>query len=191
MTKLPSASVLFDAILVNEAVELWLLEDDAFVSSALKILVDQEIEAEIKFSFVWLLRQGYSKHYVLVKMADYWGNVFRPKKLPGIRRRIGRYRLTRLPIIGSLLRLIFNLPSESRDDRRLRVIENQIYLLAKSSNYLCFENGFAMVPWGGVHRIPLLQSIIDAETNMTPAVKLTYYALINAASENVINKPEP
>jgi hypothetical protein len=183
-------STLFDATLVDEAVELWMLEDEAFVSSALMILVDEALEPEIQFPFVWLLRQGYSKHFVLARMADQWGVLFRPGKLPGVRRRLKRYRLTRLPLVGSLMRLYFGLPSESLDQRRLRVVENQLYLLAKNEHDARPGIGLAAAPWGGLHRAPLLQKMIDAEADMTPAVKSTYRALINAASAGVASKPE-
>jgi hypothetical protein len=183
-------STLFDTTLVDEASQLWMLEDEAFVSSALRILVDKALEPETQFRFVWLLRQGYSKHFVLARMADQWGALFRPGKLPGMRRRLNRYRLTRLPILGGLMRLIFNLPSESLGPRRLRVIENQLYLLAKNEHDARPGIGLAAAPWGGLHRGPLLQKMFDAEADMTPAVKSTYRALMNAASAGAVSKPE-
>lgn len=185
------SATLFDACLVEEAAMLWMLEDEAFVHSALGILVDSELGTEVGFPFVWLLRQGYSKHFVVAQMAGQLGESFRPGRLPGVRRRLKQYRLTRLPIVGTLMRLVFNLPSESCAQRRLRVIENQLYLLAKSDHGSRADDMFESVPWGGLHRIPLLQMALDAEANMSPAIKSTYRTLINAANRGSVRKPVP
>lgn len=185
------SATLFDACLVEEASMLLMLEDEAFVHSALGILVDAELGVDVGLPFVWLLRQGYSKLFVVAQMADQWGESFRPGRLPGLRRRLKQYQLTRLPIVGTLMCLVFNLPSESRAQRRLRVIENQLYLLAKIDHGSRADEMFECVPWGGFHRLPLLQMALDAEANMSPAIKSTYCSLINAANRGSVRKPVP
>lgn len=178
MTLVVGISTLFETRLADDAAALWLLEDEAFVHAALTLLVEEEVVADDSMRFVLLLRQGFSKHYVLAAMAVHWGEVFRPGKLPGIRRRLGRYRLGCWPIVGGLIRLVLGLPGDSVSERRLRVIENQLYLLARSVYELAGEEKIPPAPWGGLHRVVLLQELLDAESRMSPEIKATYLALM-------------
>lgn len=178
MTLIVGISTLFETRLADDAAGLWLLEDEAFVQAALTLLVEEEVVADDSMRYVLLLRQGFSKHHVLAAMAVRWGEAFRPGKLPGIRRRLGRYRLGCWPIVGGLIRLVFGLPGDSVPQRRLRVIENQLYLLARSVYELAGEEKIPPAPWGGLHRVVLLQDLLDAESRMSPAIKATYVALM-------------
>lgn len=176
-------STLFETRLADDAAALWLLEDEAFVHAALTLLVEEEVVADDSMRYVLLLRQGFSKHHVLAAMAVRWGEAFRPGKLPGVRRRLGRYRLSRWPIVGGLIRLVLGLPGDSVPERRLRVIENQLYLLARSVYELAGEEKTPSAPWGGLHRVVLLQELMDAESRMSPAIKATYVALMRAGHQ--------
>lgn len=162
---------------------LWLLEDAAFVQAALGSMVEGEITQDEAMRFVLLLRQGFSKHHVLVAMADRWGKAFRPGRMPGVRRRLGRYRMGCWPVVGGLVRMVFGLPSESDPERRLRIIENQLYLLAKAIYESLGEAKLPLAPWGGGHRVRLLQELMDAESRMSPEIKSTYMALMQAAAQ--------
>lgn len=185
MTLVVGISTLFETRLADDAAALWLLEDEAFVRAALTILVEGEVVADDLLHFSLLLRQGFSKHHVLAAMAVRWGEAFRPGKLPGVRLRLGRYRLGCWPIIGGLIRLVFGLPGESASERRQRVIENQLYLLARSIYELAGEEKMQLAPWGGLHRVGLLQELLDAESRMSPEVKATYAILMRARSQTL------
>lgn len=185
MTLVVGISTLFETRLADDAAALWLLEDEAFVHAALTLLVEGEVAADDSMHFSLLLRQGFSKHSVLAAMAVRWGEAFRPSRLPGVRRRLGFYRLGCWPIVGGLIRLVFGLPGESAFERRLRVIENQLYLLARSVYELAGEENIQPAPWGGLHRVVLLQELLDAESRMPPEIKATYAALMRARSQTL------
>jgi hypothetical protein len=87
-----------------------------------------------------------------------------------------------LPVVGRLIRLVFGLPGESISERRLRVMENQLYLLAKMAMEHTGEEAFPPAPWGGLHRMALLQGLLNAESRMSPEIKATYRALMTAAN---------
>ena len=184
-------STLFETRLADDAAALWLLEDEAFVRAALTLLVEEEALADESMHFVLLLRQGYSKHHVLAAMADRWGNAFRPGKLPGVRWRLGRYRASCWPIVGGLIRMIFGLPGDSVSERRLRVIENQLYLLAKSVRELAGEENIPPAPWGGLHRAVLLQDLLDIESRMSPKIRANYEALMRAGNQKLPEESAP
>lgn len=185
MTLAVGISTLFETRLADDAAALWLLEDEAFVLAALTCLVEGEVAADDAMHFVLLLRQGFSKHYVLAAIADRWHETFRPGKLPGVRRRLGRYRLSCWPMVGGLIRLIFDLPNESDSARRLRVIENQLYLLARLAYELVGDKKFPIAAWGGLHRVALLQGLLDAELRMSPEIRATYAALMKAGVQTL------
>ncbi len=181
MSLLASASALFATSLADDAAALCLLEDAAFVDAALSAMVECEVAADEALRFVLLLRQGFSKHYVLTRMAEHWGSAFRPGKLPGVRRRLGHYRLAGWPLLGWLVRRLFGWPGESPSERRLRVMENQTYLLAKMALEQVGAAALPLAPWGGLHRVPLLQQLLLAESQMSPERKAIYQALLQAA----------
>lgn len=189
MTLAVGIATLFDTHLADDAAALWLLEDEAFVHAALALLVESEDALDDALHFVMLLRQGYSKHHVLAGMAVRWGDVFRPGKLPGVRRRLGRYRMGGWPIVGGLIRWFFGLPSESDSARRLRVIENQLYLLARLARELAGDDKIPLAAWGGLHRVALLQELLDTEAQLSPELKATYAALMRAGSRTLPDGP--
>lgn len=175
---------LFETRVADDAAALWLLEDEAFVSAAVSLTVDGEASANDLADLVMLLRLGYSKHYVLVAIADRWGTAFKPGKLPGIRRRLNRYRLGQLPLIGWLIRSIFRFPGETVLERRLRVVENQLYLVAKLMAEHDVGRGLPAAPWGGLHRSPLLKDMLLLEAGMAPEAKAIYGELLSAAYQH-------
>lgn len=184
-------STLFETQLADDAAALWLLEDEAFVHAALTLLVEGEVSADDSMYFVLLLRQGYSKYRVLAAIADRWSNAFRPGKVPGVRWRLGRYRVGCWPIVGGLIRLVFGLQGDSVSERRLRVIENQLYLLAKSVYELAGEERIPPAPWGGLHRFGLLQELLDTESRMPPEIRAAYEALMRARYQKLPDESAP
>lgn len=184
-------STLFETRLADHAAALWLLEDEAFVRAALTLLVEEEALADDSMYFVLLLRQGYSKHHVLAAMADRWSNAFRPGKLPGVLWRLRRYRAGCWPIVGGLIRWVLGLPGDSVSERRLRVIENQLYLLAKSVYEFAGAEMIPPAPWGGLHRVVLLQELLDTESRMPPEIRATYEALMRAGYQKLPDESAP
>lgn len=184
MIVISSARALFESCLVDDAVALWYLEDAVFVQAALNSMVDCEMAQREAMRFVLLLRQGFSKHSVLLAMAVHWGKSFRPGRVPGVRRRLRYYRIGCWPVLGRLVRLVFDLPSESNSERRLRIIENQLYLLAKGMYESLGDAKLPLAPWGGLHRVRLLNELIDAESRMSPEVKAVYVALVQATARS-------
>lgn len=191
MTLVFGISTLFETRLADDAAALWLLEDEAFVHAALTLLVEGEVAADDSMHFVLLLRQGFSKDHVLTAIAGRRRNVFRPGKLPGVRWRLGRYRVGCWPIVGGLVRLVLGSPGDSLSERRLRVIENQLYLLAKSVYELVGEEKIPPAPWGGLHRVVLLQELLDTESRMSPEIRATYAALMRAGNQKLPDESVP
>lgn len=175
-------STFFATRLADDAAALWLLEDAEFVDAAMTTMVEGEVLQDDLMRFVLLLRQGFSKHYVLAAIARHLGAAFWPGRLPGVRRRLASYRMGCLPVVGRLMRLVFGLPGESISERRLRVMENQLYLLAKKAMEHTGEEAFPPAPWGGVHRMALLQGLLNAESRIPPEIRSTYVALMKAAN---------
>lgn len=178
-----SARMLFCSFLANDLSELCVLEDQEFVDAAHDILVQRQISVEDANRFVLLIRQGFSKCYVLAEMAHYWGADFYPGRLPGLRQHLKRFRYGNLPVIGYFFRFIFRLPDNNFKARRFRVIENQQYLLAKFFFERSGSEFFPDAPWGGLHRFPLLESMITIESKMPHEIKIIYGDLMSAAEK--------
>lgn len=178
-------STLFETRLAEDANGLWLLEDEAFVDAVLTIMVEIPVTADKRCQFVMLLRHGFSKHHVLATIADQCKEGFRPGSLPGIKRRLGRYRLACWPVVGRVIRPILGLPSDSRSERRLRTIENQLYLLANATFERVGLSQFPSAPWGGMHRGAMLQELIELEGQMEPSVRASYVALLQGSSPDL------
>ncbi|UCV20759.1 hypothetical protein [Ferribacterium limneticum] len=185
MTLVVGISTLFETRLADDANGLWLLEDEAFVDAVLNILVESPVTADKRTQFVLLLRSGFSKHHVLAEIADQSKEYFRAGRLPGINRRLGQYRLVCRPVVGSVIRWLLGLPSDSPSERRLRIIENQLYLLAKTTFERVGGAHFPFAPWGGIHRLGMLQELIEIEGQMEPSVKASYVALLEGSSPDL------
>ncbi len=173
----------FETGRASEARELWLLEDESFINAIFNVLVDTKVTPETRQQFVVQLRNGYSKHFVLSEIAERYHEVFLPGRMPGIRRRVKRYRLSRLPVIGWLFQRIFGIPGESSAERRMRVVENQLYLLAKLAYDSSNGRKLPLAPWGGVHRVVLVDELLEIESKLSPEAKAIFRELIGAASQ--------
>lgn len=191
MTSVPGVSTLFETRLADDAASLWLLEDEAFVHAALTLLVEDRNALNESMHFVLLLREGYSKHFVLNEMAVRWRDAFRPGNLPGVRRRLERYRLACFPLIGGLFGRIFGLPNESGPARRLRVMENQLYLLARLVRDFSGDSKMPLAAWGGAHRVCLLRELLGVEMQLSLEEKDIYTGLFQTGGNSLSRDLEP
>lgn len=174
-------AALFEVTQADDVAGLLCLEDAEFVEAAIRILVDGEVGRLQIDQMVGLLRKGYSKHFVLNKLSGVFDESFKPGRLPGVRRCLRRYRLAQIPVIGGALGRLFGMSGESFRERRFRVLENQLYLLAKASDSEIIE-GIGACPWGGIHRLALLDRVDALEVGTQPKVLAIANDLLRVAA---------
>lgn len=158
------------------------LEDLQFLKAAETLLIDTEVSSSQQETFVTQLRTGYSKLYVLREMSIGFRRDFQPGRLPGLRRRLSLYKWSRLPLLGGIVRLVAGLPSESTTQKRIRALETQVYLLAKTTPSHIISS-LGPCPWGGEHRKALLDHITNIEEKLTPTVSTITHDLLGHVSK--------
>jgi hypothetical protein len=162
---------------------LMTLEDEAFVHAASRILLDRPLAPEEFESYVFQLRCGDSKLTLLALLA--WQPSARSNldRLPGLRWALRGYRLGRLPVLGFLFRRLWRLPGETSAERRLRVIENELYLLARHLVARERVADLPLAPWGGISRAEWLNRTRERIDGLTPEALAVHEKLIAAAKE--------
>ncbi len=176
-------TALFDAALVDDVSGFFCLEDREFVAATVRMLVDVDDAPACDDELLNALRVGYSKLFVLNLLSQKIGLAFKPGRLPGIRRRLQRYRWSRIPFVGVFVRRFFGIPGESLKERRIRVLENQLYLLAKATEEKKLEE-IGACPWGGVHRQVLLDRLQVLEGSSSPRVLALANELLRVANRS-------
>lgn len=131
--------------------ELCMLNDRAFVEAAYQIVLAREPDCNGMSTYLRQIRAGMSKIGILNGLINSPEFAIRKASISKLSRAktisdqneksalelvrtletaAKRYRFSQLPILGILLRLIFDIESESESERRIRRLENQLYLLS-------------------------------------------------------------
>ena len=118
----------------REAIDLRTLlqhNDRRFVRCAYLTLLKREPDPSGFSFYVRRLRDGAPKMQILIEICSSDEARAAGANLPGLRRAIRRQKLIRLPLIGNLAKMLFDGEGESVFETRLRVIEQQIFLLVQ------------------------------------------------------------
>jgi hypothetical protein len=108
--------------------ELLALYDERFIEFAYWTLLGRSPDPEGLSHHLACLRQGASKIEMLVRIAlSEEGRAFTRPEITGLSAAIRRFRLSRLPLVGGILRLFGFGLKEAGIDQRLRSIDNQVH----------------------------------------------------------------
>jgi hypothetical protein len=126
-----------EASQINTAATLQALlqhQDRSFIECAYLTLLKRHPDPTGRDYYIGRLRAGVPKIQIL-------GEIFRSSEalskavvLPGLRDAVRKYNLGQLPFIGNFFRLIFTIEGNSMSESRLRVLEQQIFLLIQKSD---------------------------------------------------------
>jgi hypothetical protein len=119
--------------------ELLACYDQHFVRRAYQTLLNREPDSEGLGYYLGRLRMGFSKLWILAQIRSSQESKASAPNLPWLDEAITRYRKGKYPLIGWIFRLGRDSeddhPVESKLERKLRSIENQIYMLSDESTY--------------------------------------------------------
>lgn len=113
--------------------DLLACHDKHFILYAYKILLGREPDSEGLKYYLGRLRMGYAKIQLLSQLRLSAEGKTHEEKLPGLDRAIRCYKRGQYPIIGWLFKRA-NWEGNNTNERKLRSIENQIYLLSNESS---------------------------------------------------------
>jgi hypothetical protein len=113
-------------------------QDRQFVVHAYYALLNRQPDPAGLTHYLQLLRNGTPKIQILSEIFASPEASKSQSHLPGLRQAIRRHRLTRLPLVGALLRSFLRADGPSTFENRLRVIEQQTFSLGQRT-----ETGFA------------------------------------------------
>lgn len=115
----------------TELDELLTLQDEAFVHRAYDTLLRRQPDGEGLKHYVARLRAGVSKAAVLYEIRySKEGRIF-PEGMPRLDAFLRGNKIRRIPIIGRFAEVFAKIEGDSEAEQRLRVLENQIYLLGE------------------------------------------------------------
>ena len=106
-------------------------QDRQFVAHAYYALLNRQPDPPGLTYYVQRLRNGTPKLQILSEIFASPEANKTQYHLPGLRQAIRRQRLTRLPLVGTLLRLFVRVDGHSTFENRLRVIEQQTFSLGQ------------------------------------------------------------
>lgn len=104
--------------------------DSMFVSKAYITLLGRPVDPDGLGHYLDQLRRGTKKIMILDRLFRSSEAKAFGCNLPGLRSAIRLHRLTRIPVFGSALRRIKGIDGDSVADKRMRRIENQIFVLS-------------------------------------------------------------
>jgi Domain of unknown function (DUF4214) len=119
--------------------ELLTCYDQHFVRRAYLTLLSREPDPEGLGYYLGRLRTGFSKLWILAQIRSSQESKARAPNLPWLDDALTRYRKGKYPLIGWIFRRGRDSeddhPVESKLERKLRSIENQIYMLSDQSTH--------------------------------------------------------
>ena len=157
--------------------------DQSFIQCAYLTLLGREPDPEGLNYYLSRLRTGYLKIQILAQLRlSNEGRTY-AAKLPGLDTAIQRHQRGRYPLIGWLFRRLNDAEGNNPTERKLRGIENQIFMLSDESNrrFNQLETTLAGLQHLVVQQI---QSVVAAPGS-TPVV------IPSASSPVPIQSPEP
>lgn len=108
------------------------LYDVAFVECGYWTLLGRAADPEGRNGYLTALRSGRSKLSIIDEICSSQEGRNFSSDLPGLDKVLGRYRKSRLPVIGFFCRQLWSMDGNSASDRKLRAIENAVYSLKSS-----------------------------------------------------------
>lgn len=121
------------ATIATSADELLAHHDQHFVQCAYQSLLGRAPDPEGMRYYLGRLRTGISKIQILAQLRTSSEGKTYKTKLPGLNKAIQQYQIGQYPLIGWLFRLLNATESNHPTQRKLRSIENQIFLLSDES----------------------------------------------------------
>lgn len=113
--------------------ELLAYHDQAFIQCAYRTLLGREPDIEGANYYLRRLRSGVSKIQILAQLCLSKEAAGLKAEVIGLDDAISAYRLGRLPLVGWLYRLLNGLEGSQFTHHKLRIVENQIYVLGEQS----------------------------------------------------------
>ena len=186
--------------------ELLICNDQQFVRCAYQTLLNREPDAEGLGYYLGRLRIGFSKLWILAQIRSSQESKARAPTLPWLDDAITRYRRGKYPLIGWIFRRGRDSeddhPVESKLERKLRSIENQIYMLSDESTFQLHQIATALAelnslvppqpgaPQGGVSMgetsevAPPFPPEPEGLKQLSPRARAIYYRLQKAAANH-------
>jgi glycosyltransferase involved in cell wall biosynthesis len=118
----------------NNLSQLLALHDQAFIHAAYQKLLGRHPDPEGLSYYLGRLRNGIPKMQILTQLRLSTESKAHTIDLPGLDVALQRYQRGQLPLIGWLFRQLYNTDGNTSTERKLRSIENQIFLLRDESN---------------------------------------------------------
>jgi len=109
-----------------DAASLLALDDRAFVVCVYLTLLRRAPDDEGLLHYLRKLRAGSTKLEIVALIAHSKEGRAKATRLPGLDRALTRYRWSRVPVVGALLRWVIGADGYSARDRRLRAIEQSL-----------------------------------------------------------------
>ncbi|WP_429565511.1 FkbM family methyltransferase [Paraburkholderia sp. MM6662-R1] len=135
--------------------ELLALHDRQFVLCAYQTLLGRSPDPEGLSYYVGRLRAGNSKIGLLKQLRLSSEGQAHAAKLPGLDAAIRRQKKGQIPLVGRLFRLLGGVESNHPTQRKLRVIENQLFALSHQSDCRFNQMEAALT---GLHQLVIEQS---------------------------------
>lgn len=181
--------------------------DQSFIVCAYHTLLGRAPDPEGLGYYLSKLRTGSAKIQLLEQMRLSKEGKAYAKEISGLEIAIQRYKRGRYPVIGCLFRLFYRTESNQSSERKLRTIENHLFLLREESNrrldqieaalaalhcVVAQQKKFVVtMPDGVFAQNRLSESIISNESSIADEFKLLsiraqdiYIQLIKAAAKN-------
>lgn len=186
----PSAQATTPITTVNE---LLVFQDQQFICHAFQTVLGRAPDAEGMNYYLGRIRAGYTKMSILMQLClSNEGRAYAPN-LRGLDSAIQRYQREKYPLIGWLFRKFYGAESNHPIERKLRAIEQQIFLIRDENSRhfkqiaaaltVAPDNASSITPDSPefIHSPPLEP---DGLKQLTPRAKNIYIQLKTAAAVN-------
>ena len=135
--------------------ELLACHDQHFVQSAYQLLLGRAPDPEGLGYSLGRLRTGFTKIRILAQLRQSKEGKAHGATLPGLDKALQRHRQEQYPLIGWVYKQRHGAESNHPTERKLRAIENQVYLLGEQSNHRFNQLEIAL---SGLQRLVVQQS---------------------------------
>ncbi|MCD6026104.1 MAG: glycosyltransferase [Solimicrobium sp.] len=120
--------------------ELLALNDQQFICCVYQTLLKRTPDVDGFDHYLGLLRRGFSKTQILLQIRRSKEGKANDSTLQDLDHVLQRYQRGQYPLIGWLFRKLYNVESNHPIERRMRAIEQQIFLIRNEDNSHCHQN---------------------------------------------------
>lgn len=163
--------------------ELLAQYDQPFIQSAYLTLLGRAPDPEGLHYYLGRLRAGFSKIHILAQLGLSSEGKTYAAKLPGLDIAIERHQRAQYPLIGWLFRLVNGWEGNHPTERKLRSIENQVFVLGDESKRRFNQLETALA---GLHHL-----VVQEARPVVAAVGSTPLIVQGESSSTPIQPPEP